>query len=72
MAEQGGSRWDTPLIDEGTARVAGSVSASLLGPYQLPAAIAALHVQALRGEDTGWQQILTSGSEFSGAWGRTR
>ncbi|GAA2267772.1 sigma factor-like helix-turn-helix DNA-binding protein [Nonomuraea roseoviolacea subsp. roseoviolacea] len=57
LAEQDRGRWDTAMIEEGAALVTGAMSASPLGPYQLQAAIAALHVQAPRAEDTDWEQI---------------
>ncbi|MRH87440.1 sigma-70 family RNA polymerase sigma factor [Nocardia sp. SYP-A9097] len=57
LAEQDRSRWDTTLIEEGTALVTAAMSGSPLGPYQLQAATAALHVQAPRAEDTDWEQI---------------
>ncbi|GAA2889746.1 sigma factor-like helix-turn-helix DNA-binding protein [Streptosporangium fragile] len=57
LAEQDRGRWDAAMIEEGTALVTDAMSASPLGPYQLQAAIAALHVQAPRAEDTDWEQI---------------
>ncbi|MFE3081384.1 RNA polymerase sigma factor [Nocardia tengchongensis] len=57
LAEQDRTKWDATLIDEGTALVTAAMSASALGPYQLQAATAALHVQAPRAEDTDWEQI---------------
>ncbi|MDF2711551.1 MAG: subfamily polymerase sigma-70 factor, partial [Nonomuraea muscovyensis] len=57
LAEQDRNRWDAAMIEEGTALVTDAMSASPLGPYQLQAAIAALHVQAPRAGDTDWEQI---------------
>jgi RNA polymerase sigma factor (sigma-70 family) len=57
LAEQDRNRWDATMIEEGTALVTEAMSASPLGPYQLQAAIAALHVQAPRAGDTDWEQI---------------
>ncbi|WP_443078807.1 RNA polymerase sigma factor [Streptosporangium sp. NBC_01495] len=57
LAEQDRNRWDAVMIEEGAALVTAAMSASPLGPYQLQAAIAALHVQAPRAEDTDWEQI---------------
>ncbi|WP_084000255.1 RNA polymerase sigma factor [Actinomadura kijaniata] len=57
LAEQDRNRWDAAMIHEGAALVTAAMSASPLGPYQLQAAIAALHVQAPRAEDTDWEQI---------------
>ncbi len=57
LAEQRRDRWDAAMIEEGTALVTAAMAVSPLGPYQLQAAIAALHVQAPRAEDTDWEQI---------------
>jgi RNA polymerase sigma factor (sigma-70 family) len=57
LAEQDRSRWDAAAIAEGTALVTGAMARSPLGPYQLQAAVAALHVQAPRAQDTDWAQI---------------
>lgn len=57
LAEQDRSKWNTTLIEEGTALITAAMSSSPLGPYQLQAATAALHVQAPRAEDTDWEQI---------------
>ncbi|MBO2449531.1 sigma-70 family RNA polymerase sigma factor [Actinomadura barringtoniae] len=57
LAEQDRSRWDVAAIAEGTALVAGAMATSSLGPYQLQAAIAVLHDEAPRVEDTDWEQI---------------
>ncbi|MFB8005678.1 RNA polymerase sigma factor [Nocardia sp. NPDC056000] len=59
LAEQDRTRWDAARIEEGAALVSDAMGRSPLGPYQLQAAIAALHVQAARAEDTDWQQIRT-------------
>ncbi|MEV6072341.1 DUF6596 domain-containing protein [Nocardia sp. NPDC052001] len=59
LAEQDRTRWDTARIEEGAALVSDAMGRSPLGPYQLQAAIAALHVQASRAEDTDWPQIRT-------------
>jgi predicted RNA polymerase sigma factor len=45
------------MIEEGLALVTGALSSAPLGPYQLQAAIAALHAEAARAEDTDWPQI---------------
>jgi RNA polymerase sigma factor (sigma-70 family) len=58
LAEQDRTRWDRALIDEGVALVTGALSQAPLGPYQLQAAIAAVHAEAERAEDTDWPQIL--------------
>ncbi|GLW05271.1 RNA polymerase sigma24 factor [Microtetraspora sp. NBRC 13810] len=58
LAEQDRDRWDRELIAEGVALVSASLSRAPLGPYQLQAAIAAVHDEAERAEDTDWPQIL--------------
>jgi RNA polymerase sigma factor (sigma-70 family) len=50
--------WDRALIAEGVALVSGALPRGAVGPYQLQAAIAALHDEAARAEDTDWPQIL--------------
>jgi RNA polymerase sigma factor (sigma-70 family) len=57
LAERDRSRWKQELIDEGPALVTDALSRTPLGPYQLQAAIAAVHAEAARAEDTDWQQI---------------
>jgi RNA polymerase sigma factor (sigma-70 family) len=58
LDEQDRSLWDRPLVEEGRALVAEALSAGTVGTYQLQAAIAALHDEAPRVEDTDWPQIL--------------
>jgi RNA polymerase sigma factor (sigma-70 family) len=58
LDEQDRTLWDVPLIDEGTALVSAALSRGSVGSYQLQAAIAALHDEAGRVEDTDWPQIL--------------
>ncbi|MFI5719023.1 RNA polymerase sigma factor [Nocardia sp. NPDC051750] len=57
LAEQDRARWDIAAIEEGVGLVTDAMMRSPIGPYQLQAAIAALHVQASRAADTDWQQI---------------
>jgi RNA polymerase sigma-70 factor (ECF subfamily) len=57
LEEQDRSRWDRKLIAEGEALVEHALRAGVPGPYALQAAIAALHAQAPRAEDTDWAQI---------------
>jgi RNA polymerase sigma-70 factor (ECF subfamily) len=57
LEEQDRSRWDRDLIAEGAALVDEALRAGVPGPYALQAAIAALHAQAPRAEDTDWPQI---------------
>jgi predicted RNA polymerase sigma factor len=58
LAEQDRNLWDRDAIEEGIALVTGALSSGPLGPYQLQAAIAAVHAEAPRAEDTDWPQIL--------------
>ncbi len=58
LAEQDRARWDRAAIDEGVALVTGALSRAPLGPYQLQAAIAAVHAEAPSAEATDWRQIL--------------
>jgi predicted RNA polymerase sigma factor len=58
LAEQDRSRWDAAAVEEGTALATGALATAPIGPYQLQAAIAALHDEAPRAEDTDWPQIL--------------
>jgi RNA polymerase sigma factor (sigma-70 family) len=58
LAEQDRSRWNRELIDEGVALITDALARTRLGPYQLQAAIAAVHDEAARVEDTDWPEIL--------------
>jgi len=58
LAKQDRSLWDRVLVDEGVALISSTLSRGSVGPYQLQAAIAAVHDEALRVEDTDWPQIL--------------
>ncbi len=58
LAEQDRSTWDTQAIAEGVALITATLATAPIGPYQLQAAIAAVHDEASRAEDTDWPQIL--------------
>ena len=58
LADQDRSRWNQEDIREGVALITESLGRAALGPYQLQAAIAAVHDEAARAEDTDWPQIL--------------
>jgi predicted RNA polymerase sigma factor len=58
LAEQDRRRWDRDAIREGVALVEATLADAPLGPYQLQAAIAAVHAEAPCAEDTDWRQIL--------------
>jgi RNA polymerase sigma factor (sigma-70 family) len=58
LTEQDRTLWDRRAISEGVALVTGALSRGSIGAYQLQAAIAAVHDEAARPEDTDWPQIL--------------
>ncbi|MEV4543412.1 RNA polymerase sigma factor [Micromonospora echinaurantiaca] len=57
MAEQDRSRWKADQIAEGVALVTAALPRGRVGPYQLQAAIAAVHDEAPSAEATDWTQI---------------
>jgi RNA polymerase sigma-70 factor (ECF subfamily) len=58
LADQDRSQWDRELIAEGHEIVRALLRRNLVGPYQLQAAIQAVHADAASAEATDWQQIL--------------
>ena len=58
LPEQDRSLWDPARIAEGVALLSATLPQGSIGPYQLQAAIAAVHDEAARAEDTDWPQIL--------------
>ncbi|HEX3589574.1 MAG TPA: RNA polymerase sigma factor [Pseudonocardiaceae bacterium] len=58
LAEQDRSLWRDELISEGVTLVTNALANAAVGPYQVQAAIAAVHDEAKRAEDTDWPQIL--------------
>jgi RNA polymerase sigma factor (sigma-70 family) len=58
LAEQRRELWDTAQIAEGVSLVTGTLGSTPIGPYQLQAAIAAIHDEAPTAEATDWTQIL--------------
>jgi RNA polymerase sigma factor (sigma-70 family) len=58
LAEQDRALWDRAAIEEGTALISAALAEATLGPYQLQAAIAAVHDEAASAQDTDWPQIL--------------
>ena len=58
LAEQDRARWDAQAIAEGVGLITRTLASAPVGPYQLQAAIAAVHDEAARFEDTDWDQIL--------------
>ncbi len=58
LSEQSRSLWDQPKIDEGLALMRICLAQDRPGPYQLQAAINAVHSDAESSERTDWRQIL--------------
>ncbi len=58
LAEQDRSRWDREQIAEGVALVTEALATRRVGPYQLQAAIAAVHAEAPTADATDWPQVL--------------
>jgi RNA polymerase sigma-70 factor, ECF subfamily len=58
LAEQDRSRWDPALIEEAQAIVRACLRRNQPGPYQLQAAINAVHADAATFADTDWAQIV--------------
>ncbi|MFE2957717.1 RNA polymerase sigma factor [Nocardia tengchongensis] len=58
LPEQDRRRWDRALIDEGQELVRMCLRRNRPGPYQIQAAINAVHADAPTAEDTDWSQIL--------------
>jgi len=58
LEDQDRSRWDQREIEEGLARVTQALRRGGATPYGIQAAIAALHAEAPRAEDTDWAQIV--------------
>jgi RNA polymerase sigma factor (sigma-70 family) len=59
LAEQDRTRWNRAFIDEGVALITKALATAPVGPYQLQAAIAAVHDEAATTEETDWAEILT-------------
>lgn len=58
LAEQQRALWKTAQIEEGVALVTRTIGTTPIGPYQLQAAIAAVHDEAPSAKETDWPQIL--------------
>jgi len=65
LAEQDRGRWDRQMITEGAGLVDAALARRAPGPYQVQAAIAALHAQAPRFERTDWPQIAVLYGELA-------
>ncbi|MEV0679217.1 DUF6596 domain-containing protein [Actinosynnema sp. NPDC050436] len=59
LADQDRALWDADAIAEGTRLITHALATAPIGPYQLQAAIAAVHAEATTAQDTDWPQILT-------------
>jgi RNA polymerase sigma-70 factor, ECF subfamily len=58
LADQDRNRWDRTLIDDGQTLVKACLRRNRPGPFQIQAAIAAVHSDAADADDTDWDQIL--------------
>jgi RNA polymerase sigma factor (sigma-70 family) len=58
LAQQDRGRWNAEQIAEGIALLEATLGKHPVGPYQLQAAIAAVHDEAATGDETDWPQIL--------------
>jgi len=58
LAEQDRSRWDRRAIAEGVELISAAMARAPIGPYQLQAAIAAVHDEAASSGATDWREIL--------------
>jgi RNA polymerase sigma factor (sigma-70 family) len=58
LAEQDRTLWDGAAIKEGVALISDTLARTALGPYQLQAAIAAVHDEAPSSAQTDWAQVL--------------
>jgi len=58
LAEQQRSLWNSAQIEEGVALLTRTLGTAPIGPYQLQAAIAAVHDEAPSADETDWPQIL--------------
>ncbi|GAA1323928.1 RNA polymerase sigma factor [Pseudonocardia xinjiangensis] len=65
LDDQDRSRWDRAEIDEGLALVETALRRGRPGPYQLQAAIAAVHAASSRAAETDWPQIVALYDELS-------
>lgn len=65
LRDQDRSTWDRELIREGHEVVRGCIRRNQPGPYQLQAAIAAVHADAGSADETDWDQIVTIYDQLS-------
>ena len=58
LLEQDRSTWNRSMIAEGSALLSATLPTATIGPYQLQAAVAAVHDEARTADETDWPQIL--------------
>jgi predicted RNA polymerase sigma factor len=58
LTRQDRTRWDRAVIAEGVALISRTLPKGSVGPYQLQAAIAAVHDEAVSADETDWPQLL--------------
>ncbi|GIJ51217.1 RNA polymerase sigma24 factor [Virgisporangium aliadipatigenens] len=58
LADQDRTRWDRAMVDEGIDLITRTMANAPIGPYQLQAAIAAVHAEAATAKETDWPQIV--------------
>jgi RNA polymerase sigma-70 factor (ECF subfamily) len=68
LEEQDRSLWNAALIEEGKAHLLAALAQHRVGPYQLQAAIAAVHDEAAHAADTDWRQIAGLYAELRRFW----
>jgi RNA polymerase sigma factor (sigma-70 family) len=66
LDEQDRTRWNQQQIAEGIALLTGTLGRGPVGPYQVQAAIAAVHAEAASAEETDWPQLLALYELLSG------
>jgi RNA polymerase sigma factor (sigma-70 family) len=59
LADQDRDLWDRQAIAEGLPLIENALATAPIGPYQLQAAIAAIHAEASSAEETDWRQIVS-------------
>ncbi|MEV7093666.1 DUF6596 domain-containing protein [Amycolatopsis sp. NPDC051045] len=59
LADQDRTRWNRAFIEEGVSLITKALATAPVGPYQLQAAIAAVHDEAPTAAETDWAEILT-------------
>lgn len=57
LEDQDRAKWKRPMIQEGLALIDKAMRSRKPGPYQIQAAIAGLHAQAAKADETDWAQI---------------